>query len=168
MPLFPTVGHGFTAFNSDRWWSFLRRNLMPEGQSCNIGFSKTSPRIERWLSKNNLGETTVQCWVFLGYRNLPGINLFILFPHLEVNAWQVRLLLSYLYLHLQGMNTGEIPLEVRLRAIHKEQTASRRSQPSSRIASKGELSFPWNLLRKWFTLVLHLYRSLVPRSLFLL
>ena len=71
-----------------------------EGQSCNIGFSKTSPRIERWLSKNNLGETTVQCWVFLGYRNLPGINLFILFPHLEVNAWQVRLLLSYLYLHL--------------------------------------------------------------------
>ena len=81
-------------------YSFLRRNLMPEGQSCNIGFSKTSPRIERWLSKNNLGETTVQCWVFLGYRNLPGINLFILFPHLEVNAWQVRLLLSYLYLHL--------------------------------------------------------------------
>ena len=41
----------------------------------------------------------------------------------------------------------------KLRAIHKEQTASRRSQPSSRIASKGELSFPWNLLRKWFTLV---------------
>ena len=31
---------------------------------------------------------------------MPGINLFILFPHLEVNAWQVRLLLSYLYLHL--------------------------------------------------------------------
>ena len=30
--------------------------------------------------------------------------------------------------------------------IHREQTASRRSQPSSRIASKGELSFPWNLL----------------------
>ena len=79
-----------------------------EGQSCNIGFSKTSPRIERWLSKNNLGETTVQCWVFLGYRNLPGINLFILFPHLEVNAWQVRLLLSYLYLHLRGgVNIGK-------------------------------------------------------------
>ena len=45
----------------------------------------------------------------------------------------------------KGKNAG-------LRAIHKEQTASRRSQPSSRIASKGELSFPWNLLRKWFTL----------------
>ena len=28
----------------------------------------------------------------------------------------------------------------------REQTASRRSQPSSRIASKGELSFPGNLL----------------------
>ena len=30
--------------------------------------------------------------------------------------------------------------------VRREQTASRRSQPSSRIASKGELSFPGNLL----------------------
>ena len=42
------------------------------------------------LIRNNLGETTVQCWVFLGYRNLPGINLFIILgqvPGSYVNAW---------------------------------------------------------------------------------
>jgi len=29
---------------------------------------------------------------------------------------------------------------------HEVETAAGRYQPSSRIASKGELSFPWNLL----------------------
>ena len=77
------------------------------------------------------------------------------------NRWMLKVYF------LPSVEPSTSALEVRLRAIHKEQTASRRSQPSSRIASKGELSFPWNLLRKWFTLVLHLYRSLVPRFLFL-
>ena len=49
--------------------------------------------------------------MFLGYRNLPGINLFILFPHLEVNAWQVR---AY------GTNTSvqEIGIEDVVRGIY--------------------------------------------------
>ena len=56
-----------------------------------------------------------------------------------------------MFISYKGETVVEKNME-KLRAIHKEQTASRRSQPSSRIASKGELSFPWNLLRKWFTL----------------
>ena len=32
---------------------------------------------------------------------------------------------------------------------HEVETAAGRYQPSSRISSKGELSFPWNLLQSW-------------------
>ena len=41
---------------------------------------------------------------------------------------------------------GPVLTYSRLSLDRREQTASRRSQPSSRIASKGELSFPGNLL----------------------
>jgi len=34
--------------------------------------------------------------------------------------------------------------------IDREQTASRRSKPSSRIAFNGELSFHWNIMQHQF------------------
>ena len=50
-----------------------------------------------------------------------------------------------MFISYKGETVVEKNME-KLRAIHKEQTASRRSQPSSRIASKRELKYPINLL----------------------
>ena len=94
-------------------------------------------------------------WIVEGYPE--GIQ-FSNFPSTNWIPWSPRLTFrSACPLRAKDL-VPEVKLEMTkgknagLRAIHKEQTASRRSQPSSRIASKGELSFPWNLLRKWFTL----------------
>jgi hypothetical protein len=72
------------------------------------------------------------------------MNGYSMSHRLHGDSWPGSLVITVLG---PGLEAGSESWVASWQWDHEVETAAGRYQPSSRIASKGELSFPWNLLQ---------------------